>query len=154
MLFRSVAANSAWMSGLNNAANYVIAYGDSLLSANVKMKLDTLGNVSIGNLGAPAQSKLDVKGSFGNAIRSITADYTTDGDDHTIIIATSVGATPLTVTLPAANTCDRREYIIVNRNGSIKTVTSYSDFSGTSTALPANASISLQSNGSNWFRTR
>ncbi len=150
----SVAANSAWMSGLNNTTNYVLAYGDSLKATNVKMKLDTLGNVSIGNQGAAAQSKLDVNGSFGNAIRSITADYTTDGDDHTIIIATSVGATPLTVTLPAATTCDRREYTIVNRNGSIKTITSYSDFSGTSTALPANASITLQSNGTNWFRIR
>ncbi len=150
----SVAANSAWMTGLNNATNYVIAYGDSLKAANVKMKVDTLGNVSIGNQGAAAQSKLDVSGSFGNAIRSITADYTTDGDDHTIIIATTVGATPLTITLPAANTCDRREYTIVNRNASIKTVTSYNDFSGSSTAIPANASISLQSNGTNWFRIR
>ena len=150
----SVAPNSAWMSGLNNATNYVFAYGDSLISGNVKMKIDTLGNVSIANQAALAQSKLDVKGSFGNAIRSVTADATLDVDDHTIIIPPSVGATPLTVTLPAAATCDRREYIIVNRNASIKTVSTYNDFSGTATAIPASGSISFQSNGSNWFRIK
>lgn len=146
----SVASNSAWMSGLNNAANYVIAYGDSLLSANVKMKLDTLGNVSIGTLGSAAQSKLDVNGSFGNAIRVTTTSQTLDGDDHTIIIGSGAGA--ITLTLPAANTCDRREYIIVNRSAGMQTISSYNDFSGTSASIPANSSISLQSNGSNWFR--
>ena len=149
-----MAPDSAWMSGLNNATNYVFAYGDSLIAGNVKMKIDTLGNVSIANQAALAQSKLDVKGSFGNAIRSITADAALDVDDHTIIIPPSVDATALTVTLPAAATCDRREYIIVNRNASIKTVSTYNDFSGTATAIPASGSISFQSNGSNWFRIR
>ncbi|MFZ1304685.1 MAG: hypothetical protein WAR80_02525 [Ferruginibacter sp.] len=147
----SVAPNSAWMTGLNNATNFVIAYGDSLKAGNVKMKLDTLGNVSIGNQGAAAQSKLDVSGSFGNAIRTVSVNTTLDTDDHTLIIGNA--APSITVTLPAANTCERREYVIVNRSGLLQTLSvSYFDFSGSATTVTANSAITLQSNGSNWFR--
>jgi len=147
----SIAANSAWMSGLNNATNYVFAYGDSLISSRVKMKLDTLGNVSIGNQGAAALSKLDVNGSFGNAIRTSSVNTTLDTDDHTLIIGNAAPA--ITVTLPAPGSCDRREYVIVNRSGLAQTLSlSYFDFSGSSTTVAANSAITLQSNGSNWFR--
>jgi hypothetical protein len=149
-----IPASRAWMAGMNNFTNFVVAYGDSLKAANVKMKIDTSGNVGINTLGNPPNSRLDVKGSFGYGIEVISVNYTATDDDHTIIIASSVGAAALTVTLPGAGTCPRREYVIVNRNASAKTVTSYNDFSGTSTAIPGNGSITLQSNGSNWFRTR
>lgn len=148
----SVPANSAWMTGLNNATNFVIAYGDSLIASRVKMKVDTLGNVSVGNQGAAAQSKLDINGSFGNAIRTTNVNTTLDVDDHTIIIGNA--APSITVTLPVATTCDRREYVIVNRSGLAQTVTSYFDFSGTSATITGNSAITLQSNGSNWFRIR
>jgi trimeric autotransporter adhesin len=145
---------AAWMAGINNFTNYVVAYGDSLIGANVKFKIDTFGNVSVNTKGNAPQSRLDVNGSFGNGTALITADYTAGDDDHTIIIASSVNATPLTVTLPGAGSCPRREYVIVNRNGSAKTITSYNDFSGTSTSIPANGSITLQSVNSGWFRIR
>jgi trimeric autotransporter adhesin len=149
----SVPANRAWMSGLNNATNYVFAYGDSLKPSNVKMKIDTLGNVSIANQGVAAQSKLDVNGSFGNAIRLISTNQTLGDDDHTIIVSAGTGA--ITIVLPAATTCDRREYIIVNRTATDKTISpAYNDFSGTSTAALANNSITLQSNGVAWYRIR
>ncbi|MBK9484469.1 MAG: hypothetical protein IPO01_04430 [Chitinophagaceae bacterium] len=73
-------------------------------------------------------------------------------DDHTLIIGTAAGS--ITVTLPVAGTADRREYVIVNRSGLAQTVSSYLDFSGTSTTVAANSAITLQSNGSNWFRIR
>jgi trimeric autotransporter adhesin len=149
----SVPANRAWMSGLNNATNYVFAYGDSLKPSNVKMKLDTAGNVSIGINGVAAQSRFDVFGSIGNSIKLISANYTANDDDHTIIVSAGTGA--ITIVLPAASTCERREYIIVNRTNTDKTVSpAYNDFSGTSTAALANNSITLQSNGTNWFRIR
>jgi trimeric autotransporter adhesin len=149
----SVPANRAWMSGLNNATNYVFAYGDSLKPSNVKMKLDTAGNVSIGINGVAAQSRFDVFGSIGNSIKLISANYTANDDDHTIIVSAGTGA--ITIVLPAASTCERREYIIVNRTNTDKTVSPvYNDFSGTSTAALANNSITLQSNGTNWFRIR
>lgn len=146
----SVATNSAWMSGLNNGINYVFAYGDSLISSRVKMKIDTLGNVSIGNQGSLAQSKLDVNGSTGNAIRTTSINQTLDVDDHTLIIGNAAPA--ITITLPAAASCDRREYVIVNRSGLAQTISSYFDFSGSSTTVAANSAITLQSNGSSWFR--
>jgi hypothetical protein len=142
------------MHGINNFTNLVFAYGDTLRATNVKMKVDTSGNVSIGIQGSQAQSKLDVNGSVGNGIRIITTDQTLDVDDHTVIIGPAVGGSPLTVTLPAAAAADRREYLVVNRNASAKTISTYNDFSGTSTAIPASGSITLQSNGSNWFRVR
>jgi hypothetical protein len=149
-----IPANRAWMAGLNNFTNFTVAYGDTLKATNVKLKIDTLGNVSIGNQGSAAESRLDVKGSFGNGIEVITANYTATNDDHTIIIAASVGGAALTITLPASLASNRREYTIVNRNASIKTISSYNDFNGTSTDIPGNGSITLQSNGANWFRTR
>ena len=147
-------AYAAWMSGINNFTNYVVAYGDSLIGANVVLKIDTFGNVSVNTKGNAPQSKLDVNGSFGNGTALINADYTAGDEDHTIIIAASVNATPLTITLPGAGSCPRREYVIVNRNGSTKTITSYNDFSGTSTIIPANGSITLQSVSGGWFRIR
>jgi trimeric autotransporter adhesin len=149
----SVPANRAWISGLNNATNYVFAYGDSLKPSNVKMKLDTAGNVSIGTNGVAAQSRFDVFGSIGNSIKLISANYTANDDDHTIIVSAGTGA--ITIVLPVASTCERREYIIVNRTASDKTISPvYNDFSGTSTAALANNSITLQSNGTNWYRIR
>jgi hypothetical protein len=149
----SVPANRAWMSGLNNATNYVFAYGDSLKPSNVKMKLDTAGNVSIGINGVAAQSRFDVFGSIGNSIKLISANYTANDDDHTIIVSAGTGA--ITIVLPAASACERREYIIVNRTNTDKTLNpAYNDFSGTSTAALANNSITLQSNGVAWYRIR
>jgi trimeric autotransporter adhesin len=149
----SVPTNRAWMSGLNNATNYVFAYGDSLKAGNVKMKLDTTGNVSIGINGLGAQSRFDVFGSIGNSIKLIGANYTANDDDHTIIVSAGTGA--ITIVLPAASACERREYIIVNRTNTDKTLNpAYNDFSGTSTAALANNSITLQSNGVAWYRIR
>jgi hypothetical protein len=144
--------NRAWITGMNSFDNYVIAYGDSLSSTNVVLRVDTAGYIGINPAGFPT-SRLDVVGSFGNAIRVVSTNQTLGDDDHTVIVATGTGA--ITITLPAASTCERREYIIVNRTGGIKTISpAYNDFSGTGTDAPANASITLQSNGSNWFRIR
>ncbi len=145
-------SSRAWITGMNTFDNYVIAYGDSLSATNVVVRVDTAGFVGINPLGFPG-SRLDVNGSFGNAIRVVSVNQTLGDDDHSIIVATGTGA--ITITLPAATSCERREYIIVNRTGTDKTISpAYNDFSGTSTAAPANASITLQSNGTNWFRIR
>lgn len=143
--------NRAWITGMNTFDNYVIAYGDSLSATNVVLRVDTSGYVGVNPSGTP-NSRLDVVGSFGNGIRSTTINTTLTEDDHTLIIGTA--ATGISIVLPAANTCSRREYVLVNRSTSIQAVTSYLDFSGASTSVPANSAIALQSNGVNWFRTR
>ena len=135
---------------MNAFDNYVIAYGDSLSGTNVVVRVDTAGYVGINPNVAPT-SRLDVNGSFGNAIRVTTVSTTLNEDDHTVIIGPAAGA--VTITLPAAASFVRREYVIVNRSTSNQAVTSYNDFSGTSVFVAANSSITLQSNGINWFRT-
>lgn len=142
-------SNRAWITGMNSFDNYVIAYGDSLSATNVVLRVDTAGYVGINPAGFPT-SRLDVVGSFGNAIRTTTVNTTLGVDDHTIIIGTAAGA--ISVVLPVATSCDRREYIIVNRSSASQTVSSYLDFSGTATTIAANSAITLQSNGTNWFR--
>ena len=142
--------NRAWITGMNAFDNYVIAYGDSLTGSNAIVRVDTAGYVGVNPNGFPT-SRLDVVGSFGSNIKAINSNQTLNEDDHTIIVSAGTGA--ITIILPAAATCERREYVIVNRTGTDKTISpAYNDFSGSSSIAPANASITLQSNGTNWFR--
>lgn len=143
--------NRAWITGMNTFDNYVIAYGDSLSGTNVVMRVDTAGYVSINPAGAP-NSRLDVTGSFGNAIRITTVSTSLDEDDHTVIIGPAAGA--VTITLPSAAITARREYVIVNRSASLQAISSYQDFSGSAATVQANNAITIQSNGTNWFRIR
>jgi hypothetical protein len=143
--------NRAWITGMSDADNYAIAYGDSLTGTATILRVDTAGYVGINPSGPPI-SRLDVMGSVGNAIRVTTVSTTMDVDDHTLIIGPAAGS--ISITLPAAGTVDRREYVIVNRSASNQSVTSYNDFSGTSVFVTANSAITLQSNGVNWFRIR
>jgi len=98
---------------------------------------------------APA-SVLDVAGSTGSAITTISTNTTLDATHHTIIITSG---TP-TITLPAAASGNnRREYVIVNQTGAASTISTYLDFAGASaTTIAANSSLTIQSNGSNWYR--
>jgi len=143
--------NRAWITGMNAYDNYVIAYGDSLTGSDAIIRVDTAGYVGI-NPSAFPNSRLDVVGSFGNGIRVTTASTTLDEDDHTLIIGPAAGS--VLVTLPAASGVERREYVIVNRGSSFQSISSYQDFSGSSTNLASNSAISIQSNGINWFRIR
>lgn len=144
--------NAAWMAGLNSFTNFVVAYGDTLKSSKVKFKIDTLGNVSINTQGTPAQSKLDVKGSIGNAIHIVTSGITLDDTHHTIIIDANTLLSP-TITLPPANTCARREYRIVNRSTLMgQTSINYVGYFVLSNDLPSNSSTLLQSDGILWYK--
>ncbi|MFZ1368981.1 MAG: hypothetical protein WAR78_01280, partial [Ferruginibacter sp.] len=98
-------------------------------------------------------SHLDVLGSTANAITVSDLSQVLNEFDHTHVILNTAGA--ITITLPAANTCARREYVIVNQDNAAKTITSYLDFTGAAnTTIPANGSITLQSSGTNWYRIR
>lgn len=133
-----------------------------IFRADSSLQLRTGGNntrITIDNTGLTGVrtttplSYHDVNGSTGNAISVSAANQTLDEFDHTHVITNAAGA--ITITLPAANTCSRREYVIVNQSGSAKTITSYLDFTGAAnTTAPANNSITLQSNGTNWYRIK
>lgn len=105
------------------------------------------GRTGIGST-APV-STLDVSGSVGSAITTITGN-TTLGESHSTVIVTS--GTP-TITLPAASGVSRRKYRIVNQTSSAVTVSTYKDFAGAdATTIAANSAIEFQSNGTSWYR--
>jgi hypothetical protein len=116
-----------------------------------RMTVDNTGFVGVRTI--TPLSYLDVSGSTANAITVSAASQVLDEFDHTHVISNTAAA--ITITLPASNTCSRREYVIVNQDNAVKTITSYLDFTGAAnTSVPANTSITLQSNGSSWYRTR
>lgn len=118
---------------------------------STRMTVDNTGFIGIRTFNP--LSYQDVNGSTANAIQVTTANQTLDEFDHTLIVTNAAGA--ITVTLPAANTCARREYVIVNQSNTAKTITSYLDFSGAAnTSVPANGSIAIQSDGTNWYRIK
>lgn len=110
-------------------------------------------NVSVGT--TKPMSRMDVNGSIGSGVRSITASATALVTDHTIVISSTVGTGTVAITLPSATTCTRREYRIVNQNVTTNKsiVGGYTDFTGANvTSIPANNSIVIQSNGVGWVR--
>jgi hypothetical protein len=121
------------------------AYGIFQTSSNDKNRFE--GDVSVG--GVDPSSKLDVNGSFAAAIATTSSNLTLDATHHTVIIT---GGTPA-ITLPTASTCSRRMYVIVNHTAAPRTISSYLNFSGAgTTSVPANSSITVQSNGTSWYR--
>lgn len=87
-------------------------------------------------------------------ISTITADYTPDGDDYTILCNTSSGA--INVNLPSASglngsifnikIIDATNTVTINGNGS-ETI----DGSLTAVLTVLNDCVTIQSNGSNWY---
>jgi hypothetical protein len=91
-------------------------------------------------------STLDVNGSLSLNITSTSGNLTLDATHHTIIIAGNHN-----ITLPAANTCNGRVYVIKNPTTNTPTISSYNDLKGNaSTSLSNETTISLQSDGTNW----
>ncbi len=123
---------------------------------NTRLYLHRSGNVGINTLPFIPLSMMDVNGSFGTGIRVVSATTTLDVNDHTIILNTGGPVTSILINLPLSNTVTRRMYVLVNQNNFNHTINfQYRDFTNTATSvIPANSSITLQSNGSIWYRIR
>lgn len=148
-LIRSGNASTPQRSGITFEADSSINF-NSGGSLN-RMIIDNTGYVGV-RTSAPV-SYLDVAGSVGNAISTSTVSTTLDDQDHTHIILPTASA--VVITLPAAGSCARREYTIVNQDNSVQAISSYLDFTGgASITLLANSSITIQSNGTSWYRIR
>ena len=105
-------------------------------------------NVVIG--ATTANSSLEVVGSVAAAINVISASTTLTASNYTTILSGGVGQI---LTFPAANTCTRRIYVIVNRSGNSWTTSAYLPFSGAAvTTLATGNAITIQSDGTNWYR--
>jgi len=98
------------------------------------------------NTGQVANSTLQVNGSVSTAITGINSNLTLDERHHTLIVNSNS-----TITLPAANTCSGRMYVIKNNTTSAINISTYLNDSNSSTgSIPANSTIQIQSNGTAW----
>ena len=107
----------------------------------------TNGKMGIGN--TTPNSTLQVSGSFSTPIRSTSVNTTLGVNDHTLITTT---VKDLIITLPAANTCRGRIYVIKNiGSGDNFTNVGYIKNDGnTETKLQDKKVYWLQSDGTNW----
>uniref|UniRef100_UPI003B503B3B hypothetical protein n=1 Tax=Flagellimonas sp. TaxID=2058762 RepID=UPI003B503B3B len=99
------------------------------------------------NTGQMANSTFQVNGSMSTAITRINSSITLTEDHHTIIMT---GGFP-NITLPNANSCLGRMYIIKNYTGSNRSCSIYrTDNGGTSTQIRNGGCYVLQSDGVEW----
>ncbi len=123
---------------------------DFMTNGVTQMTIDENGNMGVNTAGTN-NAKMDVNGSVAAAITGTTASLTLSSAHYTVIIQNSAHV----ITLPAASTCLRRIYILVNQS-TISTLGSsgfYKNFSNVNTTtIPANSSITIQSDGVNWYR--
>jgi hypothetical protein len=150
-------ANTAYL--YSTADNLMI--GNATNSKNVSLyttvsgtsseRVTILGAGSVGVNNTAPVSTLDVAGSTGSAITTTSSNITLDATHGTVIITAN---TP-TITLPAASGCTRRIYIIVNQTSGGRTISSYKNMAGgNSTTTASQGSITLQSDGTNWYQIR
>lgn len=93
-------------------------------------------------------STLEVNGSFGPKIRTISASTTAAVNDYTILCDATSGA--IVVTLPAASGATNRIYIIKKIDASVNTVSFTAD-GGTITLTIQNQVRGIQSNGTSYY---
>jgi hypothetical protein len=106
----------------------------------------TNGKVGAGT--STPTSTLSVSGSFSTAIRTTAINTTLGINDHTLIMTVK----DLIISLPAANTCQGRIYILKNiANGNNATNISFLDKKGDpETKIDKEKILWLQSDGTNW----
>ncbi len=159
-LLNPVTGDAGLISGtsLTTVRGGLLFYADSslgLLSGGGITRVSVENNGYVGVRTTTALSYFDVNGSSALAGTTTTADLTLNENHHTVVIlsTTIVGAGD--ITLPAASSCPRREYVIVNQTAVNKTISSYDSFTGAaSTVIPATSSITVQAIGGLWYRTK
>jgi hypothetical protein len=151
-------AATAFRSGIEFGPDSVINF--KVGGTNTRMHLTRLGKLGVGqSFATNVNSTMDVKGSFATAITisAVAATSLTLSDSYRTYVINSASASLTTIILPAASTCEGREYKIVNqRSVSVNfSPVSYLNFANTSTtSIAANAAITIQSDGTNWYRTQ
>ncbi len=91
-------------------------------------------------------STLDINGSVSSNISTTTGNLTLDDTHHTIILGGNHN-----ITLPAANTCNGRIYVIKNPTTNTPTITNFNDLIGSGlTTIASETTIWIQSDGTNW----
>jgi hypothetical protein len=110
----------------------------------VVVTLDESQKMGIGT--SNPNSYLETAGSFATAIDVTTADLTLTDTHHTIILGGSHA-----ITLPVANTCKGRMYVIKNPSILPRGISTYKNLQGQNvTVIPGQVAIWIQSDGTNW----
>lgn len=143
------ATGNDFVIGNGTAAKPIRFFTGGFATSDERMRISGTGNVGVGT--TSPNSTLDVNGSVASAITTTGSNITLNATHYTVIL--NNGSTP-SVTLPAAAASNaRRMYIIVNQTNGARTISSYRDFTNSGvTTIPANSSITIQSDGSNWYR--
>ncbi len=129
--------------GSNNTANAKTRFGININTTPAPIDLNYDDPNSGFNI---ANSTLQVDGSISTAIFTTTANLTLDEDYHTIILGGNHN-----ITLPAANICSGRIYVIKNPNAFTPTISAFLNLSGTiTTSLISESVLWIQSDGTNW----
>lgn len=109
------------------------------LNTDVRVGINTAGNV--------ANSTLQVGGSISTNIITTAAALTLNETHHTVIVTANVN-----ITLPAANTCRGRIYVVKKTANSNSNISSYIDANGAASTTLSRGVFQLQSDGTNWQR--
>ena len=119
-------------------------------TATEQVRIMPNGNVGVGT--KTPTSKLEVNGAVSYPIIKTNTDIDLDETMHTVIFESEVE----NVTLPQASTATGRVYILVNRTDNTVNISGYYDlhdyFNGSQTSIPKLSSITLQSDGTNWYQ--
>jgi hypothetical protein len=144
----NIDAQSATATGQLSIQNIIFGTGNSATGTSI-----STGNIGI-RKAAPV-SALDVEGSFGAKIQTVSTNTTLDGTHFTVLVdATAAGRT---ITLPAASTCTNRIYNIKKIDASVNTVTIDGNASetidGATTRVISTqyAVVTIQCDGSAWY---
>jgi trimeric autotransporter adhesin len=119
-------------------------------TGNFIINPSSTGNVGIGT--TTPKSILDVDGAFGTTL-SVESGSAAVTLDNTAGVWYFTGSS--SVTLPTPSTCTNRRYTVVNRSGSARSISSFTNLSGlATTSMAANSSIEIISTGVSWYQIR
>jgi hypothetical protein len=107
--------------------------------------LNNTVRVGVNMAGTVANSTFQVKGSVAANILTTAAALTLDETNYTVILTANTN-----ITLPAANTCIGRIYIIKKTANGNSTISNFISNTATATTTIARGVVQLQSDGTSW----
>ena len=107
--------------------------------------LNNTVRVGVNMAGTVANSTFQVRGSVATNIITTAATIALDETNYTVILTANVN-----ITLPAANTCTGRIYIIKKTANGNSVISNFINNTATATTTIARGVIQLQSDGTNW----
>jgi hypothetical protein len=136
-----------------SASDHVFYAGAGTSTSNELFRIKGTGKVGIGT--ATPKSSLEVNGTLATkvSINIFSGNYILD-ESASVWIFTQAN----TVSFPDANSCENRRYVIVNRGsyslnmGGLSKYINFSGYDGYS--IPANSSIEIISDGTNWHQIK